>query len=599
MRRARSKGTDATQQSVKAMLPNIMQPVIAALALRARRLFASRSGSVGIIFGLAIIPLVGVTGLAIDYSYMLSIKSKVDLASDAAAIAGITGAQNYIKNYTGTGDPTAAAQLAGQAMAATQFAVNTGSLPPGAKPSATTPGIAVNIVGGVVTSQVQASYTMPTLFMAVLGSPTMTSATSSTATSNVATFVNIFVVIDNSQSMGIGAEQSDQQIIYNASTNSQYVKSSSDRAYGCAIACHYSGNSGAYDGGQMSTSTDLTSAVRSLGATLRIDIAKSAISTALQQIAAGNINVAVFTTSSTLTQVYPLPSSGAAYTCETTGLSPANYAVTGSTSTTNVNIQMPNGSISAAQTAIAGIDLQDNIAFPNSKANSRTPQDAFTDGNGGTNVTNALSCLYSQLNALKSAGVATPGNGLTKNTPLSYVVFLSDGVQNSIREAQTTPPPNATTPGSMVIDYPYIQDDQPTQTFTVLNNCSTGSSCQETTAGDSKTAYLQAIDPSYCTPIKNLGYVINTLEVQYIIPTTPYQGNSGAAQILFPMASAITGASASGGSSVSTGAVSQAMSSCATSTSNYYSANLKADITSAANSIFAGIKQVQAAHLSH
>ena len=477
----------------------IVSKFFGGLAASARRFAAQKSGNAITLFAVAAVPVVAIVGLGLDYSYQYTLKSRIKMATDAASMAGITAAQNYIRTYTGTSDPTNAAIAAGVAQAKAQFKTNSGGLPSNLL-AANSPSYNVAITNGVVTSQVSATYNVPTFLMSVVGSHAGSPTATSKAKSNIATYVNLFVVIDNSQSMGIGAELSDQEIIYNASTNTSYIPNQNgDRSAGCAIACHYSGASGTYDGNSEGSATDLTSTVRGLGATLRIDVAKSAISSALNQIGAGNVNVALFTTSSTLTQVYPLPSSGTGWACETTSLSPA-YAQTST-------FQYPSN-ISGAQTAIAGIDLQDNVIYPSSSNNNNghggggnQAQNAFSDGNGGTNITNAMNCLYNQLNGLTYNGAAvTPGNGLTPYSPLSYVILITDGVQNSARSAQTAA-------GAMVIDYPYYLDTQPADTFTVLTSCPVSSqTCeQDVTNLDVQNIYMQTVDPSTCTPIRESG----------------------------------------------------------------------------------------------
>jgi len=541
-----------------------------------------RSGNVGMIAGLAALPLMGMVGLGIDYSYMLSYKWKLKLATDASAVGGVTGVQNYIKAYTGSADPTDAAKAAGVALAQAQFKVNTGRVANG---SATpTPTVTVTVANGVVTSQVSASTTVKSHFMSLFGVPSATMTSTATATANLSTYVNIFILIDNSQSMGIGAQQSDQKIIFDASVDRANYGSNSamraDRASGygtgCALVCHYSGSAAPYQGSMYPGTKDLTPIVRGLGAKLRIDVAKSAITSAMGQIAAGNVSVAAFTFSHTLVQVYP--ASSPTWTCQTTALSPTILSTTGV-------FQSPVNNVAAAQTAIAGVDLQNNVLFPSGQSNGNS----FTNGDGSSDVTNAFNCLTQQLKAMNTAGV-TPGNGLTPSTPISYVILLTDGVQDSIREAQWSA-------NSPVVDYPYVDDTQPTQTFAVMNNCTNSTNCQVTNLFDSKPMYLQAIDTTTCDPIKALGYTLMTLQVQYIIPTTALQGGGGAATYLFPMAAAITGASMSGGAGTSTSAVSQAMQACASSASGYYSANSPTDIANAATAMFGAIKQVQATRL--
>src|SRR5580700_7750523 len=72
-----------------------------ALSTLWHRFRADRRGTVAIIVGLSIIGLVGTAGLGIDFYNALAAKSKLDLATDAAAIAAINGAQSYIVNNSG------------------------------------------------------------------------------------------------------------------------------------------------------------------------------------------------------------------------------------------------------------------------------------------------------------------------------------------------------------------------------------------------------------------------------------------------------------------------------------------------------------------
>ncbi len=564
----------------------------AALGKRLGALRSDRRGNVATIFAFGAIPAVGLIALGLDYSTELTYKWKIDAACDAASIAGVTGVQNYIKSYTGTGDPTAAAQAAGQALAQAQFNANTGTQLAGVTVTSNISTTLPSISNGTISYQVTASSSIPTAMMRLFNVDSLPVSGASTATAVLPAYVNLFIVIDNSQSMGIGAESADQQIIYNQSLTSSNFSGfsparsmNSDRASGegngCALVCHYDAPSGNYDGAQQDSSTDLTAIVRAAGARLRIDVAKQAIAAALGKIAAGNISIAVFTMSSSLTQVYPAPASGSAWSCYTSALNSTSL-------TQNGNFAYPSNDITDGLTAINAIDLQNNVLFPNSA--SVTSQQY---SNGGTFITNGFQCLNAQLKTLNISGTSvTPGMGLTKYTPFSFVIFLSDGVQDSAREAQMGS-------NAPVVDYPYYKDSQPSWTFATLSTCTDNTSCVESTVFDTPQLYIEAMDQTQCSPIKTLGYNIMTLEVQYIIPATSYQGTSGAAINLFPMASDVTGASSSGGASVSSGAVSTNMAACASMPAYAYSANSVADINSAANSLFGSIKQVQAARITN
>lgn len=307
-----------------------------------RRAWNERRGSLTPIFAFSAIPMVGFIGLSIDYGMELAAKAKLDHAADAAVVAAITSAQTYIVNYTGQGDPTSAAMDVGKAQAAAQFKANTGTLPG----TAPTPTITMTASGRTLSATTSYAFSMPTIFMRALGTTTASFTGTASSTLTIPAFTNIHIVIDTSSSMGIGATTADQQTVYNATG-------------GCAVACHH---------------TNTTDLARNKGATLRIDVAKNAVVTALKQIiASGNASrfkVSVWTMSTMFTNVFTL--------------SPA---------------------ISDAITTVQGLDITD----------------AAKDG--GTNTTYSLKTLGNTLN--------TDGNGLTSNTAQGFVMLITDGVQDS------------------------------------------------------------------------------------------------------------------------------------------------------------------------
>jgi Flp pilus assembly protein TadG len=95
-----------------------------------RRFRADRRGNIAMIAALSILGLVGSAGLGIDYYNALAAKTRLDLASDAAAIAAINAAQSYIEANSATQtDPalSTAAEAAGEAQALKVFNSNAGS----------------------------------------------------------------------------------------------------------------------------------------------------------------------------------------------------------------------------------------------------------------------------------------------------------------------------------------------------------------------------------------------------------------------------------------------------------------------------------------
>lgn len=441
--------------------------MFAKLQTRIRDLARDSAGNAAIIFGLSAIPLIGISGLAIDYGYMLTVKAKIDMASDAATIAGANAASAYFAAYTGTGDPTSAAVAAAQAQAKAQFLVNLGQLPANAtltfsdtaaNPPTTSSSVSPNIsrTNSMLTSNIAYSLQMPSVIMGILGTKTLSFSGVSTSTVTLPTYYNIILVVDTSKSMGIGATSSDMNLVNNVSP-------------GCAVACHFPGS-------------DTASSARANGATLRIDAAKAAVYQALATIPSNyTYNVYIYTMSDKFTQVFPLP----------TGSPNAQLAndITGNTAD-------PTGKYSA-QSFFAPIGT-----------NSWTIDLANTTNDGGTDTTTNLSQLASTLAALKAPNGSTvvPGDGLTPQTAKGIVMLITDGVQDSDMKVASG--------GGFA--------DQSEPAFTVLSPCNYSSCMYNSTFG----VYMEAMDPAACTPIKTLGYSLMTLNANYLIPPVSMQSTS-------------------------------------------------------------------------
>lgn len=100
------------------------------------RFRADRRGTVAIIVGLSIMALVGTAGLGVDVYNALAAKSRLDLASDTAAIAAINTAQSYITaNSANQTDPA----LTNNAMAAGEAQAQRCSNPTRGQPSVSRP----------------------------------------------------------------------------------------------------------------------------------------------------------------------------------------------------------------------------------------------------------------------------------------------------------------------------------------------------------------------------------------------------------------------------------------------------------------------------
>lgn len=434
-----------------------------------RRSWTDRSGSLTTLFAFSTIPLIGFIGLATDYGLELAAKSKLDHAADAAVVAAITSAQTYIVNYTGKSDPTADAITVGKAQALAQFKANTGSLPA----SVPTPTITVTASGRTLSATTSYSFSMPTIFMRALGTTMMSFSGTASSTLTIPAFTNIYIVIDTSSSMGIGATLKDQQIVYNATG-------------GCAVACHYSGT---------------TTSARNAGATLRIDVAKNAVVSALNQIInsgnASRFQVAIYTMSTQFNTLFALS---------------------------------PN--LSSAVTAVQALDI------------SNTAKD------GGTDTTYGLKTLGNNL--------STDGNGLTQATAQGFVMLITDGVQDSDMKVMQN--------GS------WVDDSDPN--YVAYSPCTTPN-CKNF-SGFSVPLIIESFDPSACTSIKTKGYTLMTLNTTYLVPPTNLQSSNSTLNSVFTFIQNYLLSS-----------ITSNLSSCASSSSNAYSANSPTEINAAVQQMFA------------
>jgi Flp pilus assembly protein TadG len=209
------------------------------VARGAQRFARQQRGSVVITFAISLIPAIMFVGAAVDYSRINSAKAKLDAAADTAALAAVSR-----KEITDTASGAQAAALdMFNAQASTVTNVTIGTV------SAT-----VTDVGMTRTAVVSYAGVMQTAFLAPLGIRTMPIAGSSTAAAGLPTYIDFYLLLDNTPSMGVGARPSDI---------SRMVNNTSDK---CAFACH-----------DLSASpNDYYGLAKRLGVQMRIDVVRQA-----------------------------------------------------------------------------------------------------------------------------------------------------------------------------------------------------------------------------------------------------------------------------------------------------------------------------------
>jgi Flp pilus assembly protein TadG len=204
-----------------------------ALSTFLHRFRADRRGTVAIIVGLAIIGVVGTAGLGIDFYNALAAKSRLDLASDAAAIAAINAAQNYITANSATQvDPalTAGAIAAGKAQAQKVFKSNAGST----ASISSTPVVTMARSGQTINATVTYTAASQNAFGPIFGVKQINMNGDAASSLTMGKYLDFYLLLDVSGSMGLPTTTAGQNQLASISpdTKDQYPS-------GCAFACHF------------------------------------------------------------------------------------------------------------------------------------------------------------------------------------------------------------------------------------------------------------------------------------------------------------------------------------------------------------------------
>ncbi len=197
-------------------------------------------GNIAVIFAIACIPIIAAVGCGVDYSEASRMKAKLQSAADAAAVASISqNSQGWLaaSQMNGNGTVTTA-----QTDAMNIFLGNINNVYNPGNPGANlftlnTPPTAavVTKTGANLTSTVTFSASVPTIFMNVLGFKSLTVSGSSSASSSLPLYLDFYVMLDVSGSMGLPSDSNGQTALNNVNPDDygQYPT-------GCTLACHFS-----------------------------------------------------------------------------------------------------------------------------------------------------------------------------------------------------------------------------------------------------------------------------------------------------------------------------------------------------------------------
>ncbi|MCW2317492.1 Flp pilus assembly protein TadG [Rhodoblastus acidophilus] len=362
----------------------------AALLRRFRR---NDSGNVFILTALAILPLVGLVGLAMDYSSGLTARSQLDGALDAAVISAIATTTAEIQN--GVTANTAIAD--GQAQGLKDFKSNAGKygILAGQTPAVTVAVDNQNING---TGSYQA--TIPLNFGKLFNLSSYNVNGSARSTLKMPQYLDFYVMVDVSASMGAAATSGEQARLAKKNPDQK-----AEYPTGCTLACHfttYKACDGKMCQGFILTRAngDITSICKTAGDSspciqLRLDAIGVAMTNLLQE--AKKVSDANAISNEFRIGIYP-------FIVHMNG----NYQPI-SNDLTGVVTNKANGIPSLLDTGDStGVNAWDGTHM----------------GSGGTNINNALNEMYSKL-------PTTQGTGLSASSTKPFVFLITDGAQDN------------------------------------------------------------------------------------------------------------------------------------------------------------------------
>jgi Flp pilus assembly protein TadG len=477
-----------------------------------------RRGAVSVLFAGAAVPIVGLLGLAIDYTFLNQARTQMALAADTAAISSVRLASSeFVQPVTSW---NADATLNGNQW----WKVQLGSLHGVTNASGSTY-IPAAPNGTTFTSKVSYNGTVPAHFAALFGVPNFYVQGASVATISINAYVNITLMIDNSSSMLIGATANDVNVLqtitacspesmssnqgisawsgptpaacpttYTQTTGASYstagavtppVSGKTPYAAPCGFACHWSTDNQVipnttkpdytrYDYYALANNPAIGAVTGYAAPTLREAVVQAAAVNVVQTMATDEVlsnqfGLAVYTFGNSLVKVYPASTAEAGYDLSTDagGAQALITAITQPVVSNDGNTDFPDSMNSLASNLTAGGD---------GSSSGSPKKDVFivTDGiqdyeSGGRqlgpfNNTAAVNAC----NAMKAKGIGVYVL-YTPYTPLPYNPFYVSNIATYINNPPTPNDTIAALQACATSPSDYYEADIPSQITTGLN----------------------------------------------------------------------------------------------------------------------------------
>lgn len=213
-----------------------------------RRFIENRSGNYAMMMGMLSLPLFGAVGIAIDYSEASRVRSMLADAADAAALGAVSrGSPTYKNGGVFDADWTEQDAQDDALNLFRAYIMDKGGF------TVEDVSAKFDLVGSELTAKVDFKAKVPMTFMRLFGHEYVPINGSSSASIRTSPFVDFYMLLDNSPSMGVAATPADVATM---------VSNTPDQ---CAFACH-----------DLSKANNYYNLAKTLNVTMRIDVVRQA-----------------------------------------------------------------------------------------------------------------------------------------------------------------------------------------------------------------------------------------------------------------------------------------------------------------------------------
>lgn len=242
-----------------------------------KKLFADRAGNFAIMGAIAIVPILGSAGMAVDFSRAMDLKSKLQDAADMAVLGSIAERSAGVAQAVGmtTNGPVPLSEAEAEAF----FKAQSGGALSGVAEEGTevekaaSQDVKLDLVKASVTkdgkdikAKLTYQVTLKTSFLRIIGKDSITVSGSASAVYQTQSFMDFYMLLDNTPSMGVAATPADVDKMITATKN---VSDAGSR--NCAFACHI-----VAENGDINANSNYFVA-KTNGVAIRIDVVAKAV----------------------------------------------------------------------------------------------------------------------------------------------------------------------------------------------------------------------------------------------------------------------------------------------------------------------------------